>query len=347
MATRIHNTRRVGSEVYTTEMISPQEAREVYGLTNTAYYFNCVETSVAQSSRYLEMCDMSTASDVNGRLPRFVTSGVILVFPKGYVINSRGLSRDCKNVYVVVFCRMGGLNHPKVSTFANTLAIPYSGGYGYKTMREAIDHARRHMINHYYAIRGVHGEGMENYKSLAHFIMKPYVKKELVAAVAQVDAALATTPVDLDKYKAAAKRLQMDCDALTAIHNASKPFGSSVSAPVPCTNTLTTIAILSKESMSSDANAVLPDATWEDLKKLAFNIYSEECQVICANADAEIAAINARMDRLLKAQAVKKDAVVDLVCNLSETVAARMEALRNVYPTYRVELHGKRLDVYA
>jgi hypothetical protein len=334
MAKRIYNTRRVGTEIYSTELISSHQAREVYGLTNESYYFNYVDTSVAQSARQFEMCNMSTASDENGRLPRFVMSGVVQVLPNGYVMNSRGVAKDCKNVYVVVFCRMGGLNHPKVSTFANTLAIPYSGGYGYKTMREAIDHARRHMINHYYAIRGVHGEGMANDMSLAHFMMKPYVRKELEAAVAQVDAALATTPIDLDKYKAAAQRLQMDCDALTAIHNASKPCGTSV-------------AILSKESMSNDANAVLPNATWEDLKKLAFDIYTSECQCIIDEADSQIDAIKHRRDSKLHQESVKKDEVVNLVCDRSRTVAARLRSLNDAYWGYVIEIHGKKLDVYA
>jgi len=344
MPSKIHSKRRIGSETYTTEMVSRYQAREVYGLSNICYTFHYINNSLADSALQLEKCNMSTARNVNGTLPHFVMSGLIQVLPNGYVMTPRGTSKDCKNVYVVVFCRMGGLNSPTNSTLATTLAIPYSGGYGYKTIREAIDHARRHMINHYYAIRGVHGEGMASDMSLAHFMMKPYVRKELVAAVAQVDAALATTPVDLEKFKAAAQRLQMYCDALTAIHNASKPFATQVSALVPCTNT---IAILSKESMSGDANAVLPDATWEDLKRLAFDIYTSECQCIIDEADSQIDAIKHRRDSKLHQEAVKKDEVVNLVCDRSRTVAARLRSLNDAYWGYAIEIHGKKLDVYA
>ena len=339
MAKRIHNKRRVGTEVYETELLS-NVSREWHGLTNEAYTFHYHNTSSFESSRLLDMCGKAFERQENNQLPLFNMSGVIQVLKGGYAPNIRGECKYCKVVYQVVFCRFGGQKQPNnCVTFEDTLTAGDQKSSGYKTMRQAIDAARAEMINHFYAIRGVRGKTMRWNPAcgVEEYILKPYVKPvpaELVAAVAQVDAALATTPIDLDKYKAAAQRLQMDCDALTAIHNASKPCG-------------TTVAILSKESMSGDANAVLPNATWEDLKKLAFNIYSEECHMIRANANAEINAINQRMDRLLKAQAVKKDAVVDLVCNLSETVAARLEALRNVYPTYRVELHGKRLDVYA
>jgi len=335
MATRIYNKRRVGSETYSTEMLSRSVSRDLLGITNICYVFHYNNSSVADSARQLDMCNMPTARRDNGQLPLFNMSGVIQVLPNGYVMTPSGKCKDCKNVYVVVFCRFGGQKQPtNAMTFEDTLAIPYSGGYGYKTIREAIDHARRHMINHYYAIRGVHGEGMANDLSLAHFMMKPYVRKELVAAVAQVDAALATTPVDLDKYKAAAQRLQMDCDALTAIHNASKPCGE-------------TIAILSKESMSGDANAVLPNATWEDLKRLAFDIYTSECQCIIDEADSQIDAIKHRRDSKLHQEAVKKDEVVNLVCDRSRTVAARLRSLNDAYWGYAIEIHGKRLDVYA
>ena len=333
MPTKIHSKRTVGDQVYSTTLFSRQQAQEAYGLTNTCYTFHYLNKSVADSARQFEMCNMSTARQGNGQLPLFNMSGLIQVLPNGYVMNSRGLSKDCKNVYVVVFCRMGGLNHPNNSTLANTLAIPYSGGYGYKTMREAIDHARRHMINHFYAIRGVHGEGMENYKSLQHFILKPYVRKELVAAVAQVDAALATTPVDLDKFKAAAQRLQMDCDALTAIHNASKPCG-------------TTIAILSKESMSGDANAVLPNATWEDLKKLEFVHYQDCCDKLRQDAAKEIKDVERRLQVRLKQEEEHHWRVVDQVCDRSKTVEDRLTYLQNLYGK-NATIVGKRLDVYT
>lgn len=353
MATRIYNKRRVGSETYSTEMLSSSVSRDLLGITNQCYVFHYNNSSIADSARQLDMCNMSTARRDNGQLPLFNMSGVIQVLPNGYVMTPRGYGKNCKNVYVVVFCRFGGQKQPtNAMTFEDTLAIPYSGGYGYKTMREAIDHARRHMINHYYAIRGVHGEGMANDMSLAHFTLKPYVKPvpaELVAAVAQVDAALATSPVDTDKYAAAVRRLEADCNALTAIHNASKPFATQVTAP--CTNTVlskSASAAVDKASVEIKAtNAVLPNATWEDLKKLAFEIYSNECETIDMNADAEIAAINRRRQSQLKAEAEKKNAVVDLVCNRSKTVAARLESLNNVYWGYKAQLHGKNLDVYA
>lgn len=338
MPSKIHSKRKFGSETYTMEMVSPQEAREVYGLSNTCYTFHYNNSSVAESGRMFEKCNIPTRTIAGVLHPLFNMTGLIQILPNGYVLTPSGKCRDRKNVYVVVFCRLGGQNNPdNLKKLANTLAIPYSGGYGYKTVREAIDHARRHMINHFYAIRGVHGEGMATDLSLAHFMMKPYVRQELEAAVAQVDAALATTPVALDKYKAAAQRLQMDCDALTAIHNASKPFATQVTALVPCTNTLTT----------GDANAVLPNATYEDLKKLAFDIYTSECQCIIDEADSQIDAIKHRRDSKLHQESVKKDEVVNLVCDRSRTVAARLESLNNAYWGYVIEIHGKRLDVYA
>ena len=359
MPSKIHSKRKFGSETYTMEMVSPQEAREVYGLSNACYTFHYNNSSVAESGRMFEKCNIPTRTIAGVLHPLFNMTGLIQILPNGYVLTPSGKCRDRKNVYVVVFCRLGGQNNPdNLKKLANTLAIPYSGGYGYKTVREAIDHARRHMINHFYAIRGVHGEGMATDMSLAHFTLKPYVRKELEAAVAQVDAALATSPVALDKYKAAAQRLQMDCDALTAIHNASKPFATQVPALVPCTNTLlsksasaavdkASVAILSKESMSGDANAVLPNATYEDLKKLAFDIYTSECQCIIDEADSQIDAIKHRRDSKLHQESVKKDEVVNLVCDRSRTVAARLRSLNDAYWGYVIEIHGKRLDVYA
>ena len=340
MPSKIHSKRKVGTAIYTTELVSPHQAREAYGLSsNECYFFHYLETSVVESGRFLDMCGKSTERQANGQLPLFVMSGVIQVLKGGYAPNIRGECKYCKVVYQVIFCRFGGLNNPTNSTFADTLTAGDQKSSGYKTMREAVDAARAEMINHFYAIRGVRGKTMRWNPAcgVEEYILNPYVKPvpaELVAAVAQVDAALATSPVALDKYKAAAQRLQMDCDALTAIHNASKPCGE-------------TVAILSKESMSGDANAVLPDATWEDLKKLAFDIYTSECECINDEADAQIATINCRRASRLHQEAVKKDAVVDLVCDRSKTVATRLESLSVVYSSYRVEIHGKNLDVYA
>ena len=336
MATRIHSKRRVGTEVYETELLS-NVSREWHGLTNEAYTFHYHNTSSFESSRLLDMCGKAFERLENNQLPLFNMSGVIQVLKGGYAPNIRGESKYCKVVYQVVFCRFGGQKQPNNSvTFEDTLTAGDQGSSGYKTMRQAIDAARAEMINHFYAVRGVRGTTMRWNPAcgVQEYILKPYVRKELVAAVTQVDAALATSPVDLDKYKAAAQRLQMDCDALTAIHNASKPCG-------------TTVAILSKESMSGDANAVLPNATWEDLKKLAFSFYLSECEMIDNEADAQIAAINCRRASRLHQEAVKKDAVVDLVCNRSKTVAARLESLNNAYWGYKAQLHGKNLDVYA
>lgn len=343
MPSKIHSKRKVGTAIYTTELVSPHQAREVYGLSNECYFFHCLETSVVESGRFLDMCGKSTERLSNGQLPLFVMSGVIQVLKGGYAPNIRGECKYCKVVYQVIFCRFGGLNYPNNSTFADTLTAGDQKSSGYKTMREAVDAARAEMINHFYAIRGVRGKtmrwnaacGVEEY--ILNPYVKPYVKPvpaELEAAVDQVDAALATSPIDLDKFAAAARRLEADCNALTAIHNASKPCGTSV-------------AILSKQSMSGDANAVLPDATWEDLKKLAFSFYSSECEMIDSEADAQIAAINRRRVSQLKTEAEKKDAVVDLVCNRSKTVAARLESLNNAYWGYKAQLHGKNLDVYA
>lgn len=326
MAKRIHNKRRVGTEIYETELLS-NVSREWLGLTNQSYTFHYHNISVAESGRLLDMCGKPTKSNANGLCPTFNMSGVIQVLNGGYVYDKNGLNRYCKVVYQVVFCRFGGQKQPNnCMTFENTLTITgYKCSQGYKSMKAAIDAARSEMINHFYALRGTRGEGMRygSGSSLDNYILKPYVKQvpaELEAAVAQVDAALATSPIDLDKFAAAARRLEADCNALTAIHNASKPC---------------------------DANAVLPDATWEDLKKLAFSFYSNECEMIDSEADAQIAAINRRRVSQLKTEAEKKDAVVDLVCNRSKTVAARLESLNNVYWGYKAYLHGKNLDVYA
>lgn len=339
MAKRIHNKRRYETEVYETELLS-NVSREWHGLTNEAYTFHYHNTSSFESSRLLDMCGKAFERQENNQLPLFNMSGVIQVLKGGYAPNIRGECTYCKVVYQVVFCRFGGQKQPNnCVTFEDTLTAGDQKSLGYKTMRQAIDAARCEMINHFYAVRGVRGKTMRwnPASGIEEYILKPYVKPvpaELEAAVAQVDAALATTPVALDKYKAAAQRLQMDCDALTAIHNASKPCG-------------TTVAILSKESMSGDANAVLPNATYEDLKKLAFSFYLSECEMIDNEADAQIAAINCRRASRLHQEAVKKDAVVDLVCNRSKTVAARLESLNNAYWGYKAQLHGKNLDVYA
>ena len=337
MPSKIHSKRKFGSETYTMEMVSPQEAREVYGLSNTCYTFHYNNSSVAESGRMFEKCNIPTRTIAGVLHPLFNMTGLIQVLPNGYVLTPSGKCKDRKNVYVVVFCRLGGQNNPdNLKKLVNTLAIPYSGGYGYKTVREAIDHARRHMINHFYAIRGVHGEGMATDLSLAHFILKPYVRQELEAAVAQVDAALATTPIDLDKYKAAAQRLQMDCDALTAIHNASKPFATQVSALVPCTNTLTT----------GDANAVLPNATYEDLKKLEFNHYQDCCDKLRQDAAEEIKGIERRLQVKLNRQQEIHWQVNDSMADRRKTIKERLDVLEYLY-SGKFEILGKNLDVYT
>ena len=337
MPSKIHSKRKFGSETYTMEMVSPQEAREVYGLISTCYTFHYNNSSVAESGRMFEKCNIPTRTIAGVLHPLFNMTGLIKILPMGYVLTPSGQCKIRKNVYEVVFCRLGGQNNPdNLKKLVNTLAIPYSGGYGYKTVREAIDHARRHMINHFYAIRGVHGEGMATDMSLAHFILKPYVRQELVAAVAQVDAALATTPVALDKYKAAAQRLQMDCDALTAIHNASKPFATQVTALVPCTNTLTT----------GDANAVLPNATYEDLKKLEFGHYQDCCDKLRQDAAEEIKGIERRLQVKLNRQQEIHWQVNDSMADRRKTIKERLDVLEYLY-SGKFEILGKNLDVYT
>ena len=187
MSSKIYSKRKVGSETYSTEMVSPQEAREVYGLSNTCHTFHYNNSSVAESRSMFEKCNIPTRTIAGVLHPLFNMTGLIQILPNGYVMTPSGKFRDRKNVYVVVFCRLGGQNNPdNLKNLANTLAIPYSGGYGYKTLREAIDHARRHMINHFYAIRGVHGVVSVGNDFLDHpVILKPYVKP-VAAEIARV-----------------------------------------------------------------------------------------------------------------------------------------------------------------
>ena len=338
MAKRIHNKRRVGTEVYETELLS-NVSREWHGLTNEAYTFHYHNTSSFESSRLLDMCGKAFERQENNQLPLFNMSGVIQVLKGGYAPNIRGECKYCKVVYQVVFCRFGGQKQPNnCVTFEDTLTAGDQKSSGYKTMRQAIDAARAEMINHFYAVRGVRGKTMRWNPAcgVEEYILKPYVKPvpaELVAAVAQVDAALATTPIDLDKFKAAAQRLQMDCDALTAIHNASKPCGTSV-------------AILSKQSMSGDSNAVLPNATYEDLKKLEFGHYQDCCDKLRQDAAEEIKGIERRLQVKLNRQQEIHWQVNDSMADRRKTIKERLDVLEYLY-SGKFEILGKNLDVYT
>lgn len=336
--------RRIGTDTYETLKVSKYNADLFYGSENECYVFNYWNGSVADSGRLLEQCNQSSAPDQHGRSPLFTMSGIIEFLPQGFAFGKSGKTIKTKGVYRVLFSRLGTAGN-LFNDFDSTLSDTCGKYFGYKTIKEAIHEACCAMVNHFAAVRGVYN---------ADFLLKPYVKPvpaELEAAVAQVDAALATSPINLDEFAAAARRLEADCNALTAIHNASKPFVTSVAAPVPCTNTVlsksATAAVDKASAEIKAANAVLPDATWEDLKKLAFSLYSSECECINDDADAQIAAINCRRASRLHQEVVKKNAVVDLVCNRSLTVAARLESLNTAYWGYKAQLHGKNLDVYA
>lgn len=349
-SSKTYYKRRIGTDTYETLKVSKYNADLFYGSENDCYVFNYWNGSVADSGRLLEQCNQSSANNQHGYAPLFTMSGIIEFLPQGFAFGKSGKVIITKGVYRVLFSRLGTAGN-LFNDFDATLSDTCGKDFGYKTIKEAIHAARCAMVNHFAAVRGVYN---------ADFLLKPFVKPvptelvmdwqmdcdalaihnasktvptELVAAVAQVDAALATTPVDLEKFKAAAQRLQMDCDALTAIHNASKPCG-------------TTIAILSKESMSGDANAVLPNATWEDLKKLEFVHYQDCCDKLRQDAAKEIEDVKKRLQVRLNQEQEHHWRVVDQVCDCSKTVEDRLTYLQNLYGR-NATIVGKRLDVYT
>ena len=335
--------RRIGTDTYETLKVSKYNADLFYGSENECYVFNYWNGSCADSGRLLEQCNQSSANNQQGYAPLFTMSGIIEFLPQGFAFGKSGKTIKTKGVYRVLFSRLGTAGN-LFNDFDATLSDTCGKDFGYKTIKEAIHEARCAMVNHFAAVRGVYN---------ADFLLKPFVKPvpaELEAAVAQVDAALATTPIDLDKFKAAAQRLQMDCDALTAIHNASKPFATQVSALVPCTNTVlskSASAAVDKASAEIKAsNAVLPNATYEDLKKLEFNHYQDCCDKLRQDAAEEIKGIERRLQVKLNRQQEIHWQVNDSMADRRKTIKERLDVLEYLY-SGKFEILGKNLDVYT